>query len=42
MSLYVYAVGTASDGELAPLQGIFDCPVFRLDAGPLYTIVSES
>lgn len=42
MSLYVYAVGKASDGEPPPLQGIFDCPVFRLDAGPLCAIVSES
>ena len=42
MSLYIYAVGGAIDGDLAPLQGVFDSPVFRFDAGPLCAIVSES
>jgi hypothetical protein len=42
MNLYVYAVGRAGDGELAPLRGIFDSPVLRFEAGPLCAIVSES
>jgi len=41
MSLYVYAVGRAGDGELPPLQGVFDCPAFRLEVGSLYAVVSE-
>ena len=41
MGLYVYAVGRAGEGELPPLQGVFDRPAYRLDAGPLCAVVSE-
>lgn len=42
MGLYVYAVGRSGEGELPPLQGIFDRPVYRFDAGSLCAVVSES
>ena len=41
MSLYVYAVGKSGGGELPPLQGVFDQPAIRLEAGSLCAIVSE-
>lgn len=41
MGLYVYAVGRSDDGELPPLQGVFDRPAYRLDVGSLYAVVSE-
>ncbi len=42
MGLYVYAIGRSGEGELPPLQGIFDRPVYQFDAGPLCAVVSES
>jgi len=41
MGLYVYAVGRTGDGELPPLQGVFDKPAYRLELEPLCAIVSE-
>lgn len=41
MGLYVYAIGRSGDGEMPPLQGIFDRPAYRLDAGSLCAVVSE-
>ena len=41
MGLYVYAVGSSGESELPALQGVFDRPPYRLDAGALCAIVSE-
>lgn len=41
MGIYVYAVGSASVGELPALQGVLDQPAYRLDAGSVCAIVSE-
>lgn len=41
MGLYVYAVGSSAEGAPPPLQGVFDRPLYRIDAGALCAIVSE-
>ncbi len=41
MGLYVYAIGRSGGGEMPPLQGIFESPAYRLDAGSLCAVVSE-
>jgi hypothetical protein len=41
MGLYVYAVGEAGHGEMPVLQGIFEQPAYRIQAGSLYAVVSE-
>ncbi len=40
MSLYVYAISRAEDGEAPSLHGVLDQPVYRFRSGPLAAIVS--
>ena len=40
MSLYVYAISRAEDGEPPSLNGVLDQPVYRVRSGPLAAIVS--
>ena len=41
MGLYVYAVGESGHGDMPALQGIFEQPAYRIEAGSLCAIVSE-
>ena len=41
MGIYVYAIGRSGEGEAPPLKGVFDEPVYRIEAGSLSAAVSR-
>lgn len=41
MGIYVYAIGRSGEGEAPPLRGVFDEPVYRIEAEPLSAAVSR-
>jgi hypothetical protein len=41
MGVYVYAIGRSGEGDAPPLKGVFDEPVYRIEAGSLSAAVSQ-